>query len=404
MDKRMKIIGIGDEGRTGLLPLYEKWINEAELLVGGERQLSFFPDYQGETMMVKGNLKELKEKLQSSDLQTVVLASGDPLFYGVGGYLSKGIAADIYPQPSSVQLAFARMGESWHDAAVISLHGRKITGLAQRIDGKAKVAILTDEVNSPNAIARYMEGFQMNEYEAFIAENLGGESERCRWMPLEEMKTAEFSPLNVVLLKAKEKSKAWPLGISDNEFVQRKPDKGLLTKKEIRVLTIGQMNLHKDSVVWDIGTCTGSVAIEAAKIAVDGAVYAVEKNEADLENAKENFVKFRTDVTAVHGKAPDGLADFPNPDAVFIGGTAGNIEGIFDECCSRLNDGGTIVMNVVTIENLYEAQQALKQRGFQVDLTLAQVARSKPILHLTRMEGLNPVYIITAKRAEGERS
>ncbi|MFK2824100.1 precorrin-6y C5,15-methyltransferase (decarboxylating) subunit CbiE [Bacillus sp. B190/17] len=404
MDKEIKIIGIGDDGQASLLPIYQKWIREAELLVGGERQLAFFPEYPGETFTIKGNLRELKEKLQKQRGHTVVLASGDPLFYGIGGYLSKGVEAEIYPQPSSVQLAFARMGESWSDAVIISLHGRPLAGLAQRIDGKAKVALLTDDVNSPAAIAHYLSRFEMTEYEVFIAENIGGENERCRWMSIDEMKAAQCSPLNVVILRSSRETKVWPLGIPDKEFVQRKPDKGLITKKEIRVLTIGQMNLQRDSIVWDIGTCTGSVAIEAAKIAVDGAVYAIEKNEEDLRNAKENFVKFRTDITAVHGKAPDGLEDFPDPDAVFIGGTAGNIDGIFDTCCGRLKEGGTIVMNVVTIENLYEAQQALKSRGFQVDMTLVQIARSKPILHLTRMEGLNPVYIITAKRMEGAQS
>ncbi|KIL74607.1 bifunctional cobalt-precorrin-7 (C(5))-methyltransferase/cobalt-precorrin-6B (C(15))-methyltransferase [Bacillus badius] len=404
MGEKIKIIGIGDGGPNGLPALYEQWVHEADLLVGGERQLGFFPDYKGDTFTIKGNLRELKEKLCQPQQKTVVLASGDPLFFGIGSYLAKHAEVEIYPQPSSVQLAFARMGESWNDAAVISLHGRRMTGLAQRIDGKAKVALLTDESNSPQAIARYLASYGINEYEAFVAENLGGEHERCRWLALEDMETAEFSPLNVVILKRKEKRKVWPLGIPDEEFVQRKPDKGLLTKKEIRVLTIGQLALQKDSIVWDIGTCTGSVAIEAARVASEGAVYAIEKNEADWANAQENFKKFRTDVTAVLGKAPEGLESFPDPDAVFIGGTAGNMEGIFDECCGRLKDGGTIVMNVVTLENLSEAQQAFKKRGFQVDILLAQMARSKPILHLTRMEGLNPVYIITAKRLKEEQA
>ncbi|PAQ16481.1 cobalamin biosynthesis protein CbiE [Bacillaceae bacterium SAOS 7] len=399
---KVKIIGIGDEGRNGLLPIYQQWIQQSQFLAGGERQLAFFPDYQGETFTIKGNLRQLKERLSEQPEKAVVLASGDPLFYGIGSYLSKSVEAEIYPQPSSVQLAFARMGEAWQNATTISLHGRSMKGLAQRIDGKKLIALLTDDANTPAAIASYLKAFGMTEYKAFVAENLGGENERCRSMSLDEMEQAECSALNVVILKSETDTKLWSLGIPDEEFVQRKPDKGLLTKKEIRVLTLGQMNLHQESVVWDIGTCTGSIAIEAAKIATNGAIFAIEKNEADLENARENFIKFRTDVTAIQGKAPDGLADFPAPDAVFIGGTAGNIAGIFDECCSRLKEDGTIVMNVVTIENLYEAVQALKQRGFETELTLAQIARSKPILHLTRMEGLNPVYIITAKRAEGK--
>ncbi|RBN37277.1 cobalamin biosynthesis protein CbiE, partial [Priestia megaterium] len=102
----------------------------------------------------------------------------------------------------------------------------------------------------------------------------------------------------------------------------------------------------------------------------------------------------------VHGKAPEGLNEFADPDAVFIGGTAGGMETILDVCCSRLNSGGRIVLNAVTIENLAEAMKAFKERGFETAVTLAQISRSKPILHLTRFDALNPIYIITARRGE----
>ncbi len=400
MARNIKIIGIGDEGQASLLPIYINWIDESDLLIGGERHLNFFPDYTGEKLAIKGSLSSLSERLQKENRNAVILASGDPLFYGIGGYLSRKMDVEIYPYLSSIQLAFTRMKESWQNAYFTSVHGRSMTGLAQRIDGRPLVAILTDENNSPSSIAKYLRSFQMNEYKAFVAENLGGMTERCGWYELHEMEDISFSPLNVVILKRVKTSPEWPMGIEDEQFSQRKPDKGLITKKEVRVLSLSEMNLKKDSIVWDIGTCTGSMAIEAARIARDGAVYAIEKNEHDLENCYENMKKFRTDFVVRHGLAPEGLEEFPEPDAVFIGGTAGGMEEILDVCCIRLKPGGRIVLNAVTIESLSMGAEAFKARGFDVSITLAQISRSKPILKLTRFDALNPIYIITAKRKE----
>lgn len=398
--KPIKMIGIGDDGKNSLLPIYEEWIYESELLVGGNRQLAYFPDYQGETLPIEGGLSSLVERLQTETKKVVILASGDPLFFGIGSYLSSKLDLKIYPYLSSIQLAFAKMGERWQDAHLESVHGRTMKGLAQRIDGKSKVAILTDAENSPNKIAEYLLSFGMTEYEVFIGENLGGEDERVGWYQLQDVKEEEFSPLNVVILKKMNMGPSWSIGIDDQEFIQRKPDKGLITKKEVRVLSVSSLQLKIDSIVWDIGTCTGSVAIEAGRIAREGQIFAIEKNEADLENCKQNLAKFRVDATVVHGKAPDQLDQFPSPDAVFIGGTAGGMEDILRICCERLNQNGRIVLNAVTIENLAEAMAAFKKNGFTTEVTLAQISRSKPILHLTRFDALNPIYIITAKREE----
>ncbi|WP_143415644.1 precorrin-6y C5,15-methyltransferase (decarboxylating) subunit CbiE [Geobacillus sp. E263] len=398
----IKLIGIGADGKASLPRLYERWIYESELLVGGERHLAFFPDYQGETLTIRGGLSQLVERLRHETKRTVIVASGDPMFYGIGSYLSSKLPIEVYPAVSSIQWAFAKMGEKWQDAKFISVHGRSMKGLAQRIDGCDKVAILTDETNSPNAIAKYLLSYGMTEYRAFVGENLGSQDERCRFFELEEMADAEFFPLNVVILQKTKEGPMWPLGIDDDEFLQRKPDKGLITKKEVRVLSISALRLHAKSVVWDIGTCTGSVAIEAAKIAREGSVFAIEKNAHDIEICKENLKKFRVDITLVHGKAPEHLDKFADPDAIFIGGTSGEMGPLLDVCCRRLKRNGRIVINAVTIETLAQAVEGLKQRGFQVDVTLAQISRSKPILELTRFSALNPIYIITAKREEDE--
>ncbi|AGK52167.1 precorrin-6y C5,15-methyltransferase (decarboxylating) subunit CbiE [Bacillus sp. 1NLA3E] len=401
MTKSIKMIGMGDDGKQSLLPLYQEWINESEILIGGKRHLSFFPDYSGDKVNIEGSLSSLAERLQTENRNVVILASGDPLFYGVGSYLASKLPIEVYPNVSSIQLAFARMGESWQDAYLTSIHGRSMKGLAQRIDGKGKVAILTDEKNSPNKIANYLLSFGMTEYKAFVAENLGGTNERCRWFNLADMADEEFSPLNVVLLKKITEGPSWSIGIEDQEFIQRKPLKGLITKKEIRTLSISALKLKENSVVWDIGTCTGSVAIEAGKVAREGSIYAIEKNEADLENCHKNLAKFRVDATVVQGKAPERLAEFPDPDSVFIGGTGGGMAGILDVCCSRLKPNGRIVLNAVTIENLAQAMADFKERGFKTEITLVQISRSQPILNLTRFDALNPIYIIAAEREEG---
>jgi precorrin-6Y C5,15-methyltransferase (decarboxylating) len=397
LQNTVKIIGIGDNGAESLLPLYRQWIEESEWLIGGERHLSFFPEYKGETIAIKGSLSALVAKIAESGKKTVVLASGDPLFYGIGSYLAKKLPVEIYPGISSIQQAFAKMGESWQDCTFLSVHGRSMKGLAQKIDGREKICLLTDEENSPAAIAKYLLSFGITEYKAFVAENLGGADERTRWMTLEEMTEAECSPLNLVVLRRSAPGPSWPLGIADDQFAQRKPDKGLITKKEVRILSLAALELKPNSTVWDIGTCTGSMAIEAARICREGAVYAIEKNEADLENCYENMKKFRTDFTVVHGRAPARLEEFADPDAVFIGGSGGEMKELLHVCCTRLKPNGRIVLNAATIETLYEAMQAFAAEGFETSVTLAQISRSKPILHMNRFEGLNPIYIITAK-------
>jgi precorrin-6Y C5,15-methyltransferase (decarboxylating) len=166
------------------------------------------------------------------------------------------------------------------------------------------------------------------------------------------------------------------------------------------------LRLQKNSIVWDIGAGSGSVSVEAAKLAPFGQVFAVEKNEADLVNIEANRKKFRTDFTVIHAKAPDGLDSLPDPDAVFIGGSGGELRVLLQVCCSRLKPRGRIVVNAATVETLAKTQEALKEEGFSARITLLQTARSKPILQMTRFEGLNPVYVIVGDKiketAEGQ--
>ncbi|GAB6932670.1 bifunctional cobalt-precorrin-7 (C(5))-methyltransferase/cobalt-precorrin-6B (C(15))-methyltransferase [Calditerricola satsumensis] len=404
----IRVLGIGAEGPAGWGEAYRRWVEEADVLVGGERQLSFFPDFRGEKWVLKSAIGEVVDRMvaQPPERKIVVLASGDPLFYGIGGLLVKKLGRDsveIHPHLSSVQLAFARMGESWHDAAFLSVHGRPLDGLAEQVRRLRKVAILTDDVNTPAAVARHLLDAGVDGFRAFVGENLGAPDERCTWWDdLRELAKAAFAPLNVVVLlrKCPDAVSDIPLGIPDEAFAQRKPDKGLITKKEVRVISLAELRIRKDSVVWDIGAGTGSVAIEAARLAPEGQVFAIEKNAEDVANLRENVRRFGRRVTVVHGTAPEGLEAWPDPDAVFIGGTGKQMAAILDVVCARLKPGGRIVLNAATLENLHEAYAGLVARGFAVEVRLVQVARSKPILDMLRLEGLNPVFVLTAYRKE----
>ena len=403
MDKRISVIGIGADGVQSLTQEGKARIDAAQILYGGERQLAWFETFAGEKRRIQSPLGALVDDVldMAKSHSIAILASGDPLFYGIGSTLSTRLGkgnVDVLPSVSSMQLAFARAGLAWQEAVLVSLHGKTMTGLAQKIHGMPLVGLLTDDTHTPNAIANYLMRFQMTEYEVFVAENIGAVDERFGWYALEDMATHTFSNLNVVLLKRMPNVSvpSFALGMDDEVFTQRKPDRGLITKREIRVLSLAELALRPGCVLWDIGACTGSVSIEALLMIPSLRVFAVEKNEGDLVNLRENQVKFRTDFVAIHQKAPDGLDEFPNPNAVFIGGSGGELAAVIRISASRLIPGGRIVVNAATIENLSEAKQTFAELGFTVQMTLVQTARSKPILNLTRFEGMNPVYLVTA--------
>ncbi|MFV9510160.1 precorrin-6y C5,15-methyltransferase (decarboxylating) subunit CbiE [Tepidibacillus sp. LV47] len=406
---KIKIIGIGNDGENGIFPHYRKWIDEADILVGGERHLSYFPHFQKEKWVLKGDLPFILHRLKEEAInkKVVVLASGDPLFYGIARLFLDIVGSEnlsIYPHLSSLQLAFARLGDTWQDTYIESLHGRSLAGLAQRIDGKAKIALLTDTVHSPTAIAKYLLNYGFDEYEMFIGEYLGGKNERVYLLSLEEAAVQTFAPLNIVILRKRKEIPAvqsWNLGIEDEEFYQKKPKKGLITKKEVRVLSLVEMKLRSGDILWDIGAGSGSVSIEASKYQPNATVYAIEKDIENIDFIKKNMKKFRTDFTVIHGEAPDCLNDLPDPDVIFVGGSNGRLEEILQLGCHRLKQNGRVIVNAITMETLMDTLHFFENKGCSPKITLVQIARSKPIVNKTGFESLNPIYIVTATNSKG---
>ncbi len=406
--RAITVIGIGDDGCASLTSRAVNAVMQAGVLVGGERHLEFFPQFQGEKILLKGGVASVLDRVaQLAEEQNVcILASGDPLFFGIGSVVIARLGAEyveVLPQPSSMQWAFARAGLKWDDAACVSLHGRSSEGFLTRLKGQAKVAVFTDEKNSPSVLAQRMVAHGETAWVAWVCEHLGGPDEKVRRFDVAALAACQdIGPLNVLLLVRSDPAWRAPATIPflhEDRFAKRMPKKGLITKREVRLLSLAAMGIRPDSVVWDIGAGSGSVSIEAALLAPKGLVYAIEVDPEGVEICRENLLAHAVDnVRVIAGRAPEALAGLEAPDAVFIGGSKGSMEEIIDVVMDRLQPGGHLVVNAITLENVAETYQALRKRGLVPEVTLLQVSRAEPLARYMRYESLNPIQIFAVEK------
>lgn len=189
------------------------------------------------------------------------------------------------------------------------------------------------------------------------------------------------------------------LGIPDEEFVPCREGRQVITKREVRAIALAQLALHDDSILWDIGSGTGSVAIEAAHLLRTSQVFAIEDDPRSLDALEQNCQRFgATNVAIVAHRAPAALTALPDPDAVFIGGSGGELPAILELTMARLRPHGHIVMNLACLEHLSEAMLILRSAQWTTACTLVNIARSQNLLDLTRLAALNPVFVIAAWR------
>lgn len=396
--KRIYVIGVGIEGQEGFSRRVRELIEQAEILLGGERQLALFPEYAGQRVAIGDNLAEVLDILDRTGKRAVVLAAGDPLFFGIGRYLLRNLPPEeleFVPNVSSVQYAFAKIKEPWDNAVFVSAHGRTLKGAVDRIVANDKAAVLTDEINTPAAIAGELIRRGRDGFAAYLCENLGTAEERIIPTDVKGLLEIEAAPLNVlVLIKEYEAPGEYVpvLGIPDEEFATVKK---LITKEEIRVITLAKLKLRHDMVLWDIGAGSGSVAVEADQLLPNGRVFAVERNPQCRDFIKENLKRFNTrNVTLVEGEAPECLDALPDPDRVFIGGSGGNLWEILEAADNRLPAGGRIVLNAVTLDTLTAATEFFESGGFQIEVTTVNIARTRPLTDYRMFEAYNPVYVV----------
>lgn len=411
MSQTLAVVGVGMEGRESLTPRAFAIVQQAEVLAGGGRLLDLFPEVQAERVRIGSHVDEAVASLAShlGEKRIVILATGDPNFFGITRVLLRHVPREsltILPNVSAMQWAFAKMAEPWDDATFLSLHGRSMDRLSELMRGRSKLCLFTDERNSPPTIARALLHAGVDGYRAILCEDLGGPQERITQTTLSALAELKTDPVNTLILLAsqdvQEAEPVWAPGLPEEAFDHRAPNAGLITKREIRVLSLAQLHLTLRSIVWDIGAGSGAVAIEAAKIARCGRVFAVEKNAEDVTIIRGNVAQFKiSNVHILHAKAPTGLEALPDPDAIFIGGSGGAMRTILVEASRRLRPGGRIVVNAITLDTLHEAVSMFRDLQFHHEAILVNVARSKPLQGKLSFEALNPVYIVTAWRGQG---
>jgi precorrin-6Y C5,15-methyltransferase (decarboxylating) len=415
MNRVINVVGIGLRGAEGLTSETREILDRATVLVGSDRQLGYFPDHRARKIIL-GNISEAIQDVNREFKRgesIVILASGDPLFFGIGRLLLERIPSDrlrFYPHLSSVQLACNRLKISWQDVKVISVHGRGLEELTEALQkGIPKIALLTDTENNPASLARFYRSLSLPViYDFWICEELEGDREKITYFSSEEIDRWEdstFSNLNITILIRRESQEflqKLPLfGIPDRAFFSFPDRPSLMTKREIRIAILGELDLQPDLVIWDIGAGTGSVSIEIARLCPRGKIYAIEKTAMGVTLIEKNGQRFEVNnIIPVQANAPDRLSDLPAPDRVFIGGSGGRLPEILSICGERLKPGGKIVLALATIEHLSECCNWFTEQDWRYELLQVQINRSVSVGKFTRWSPLNPVTLVTAKRHE----
>ncbi|GIW78679.1 MAG: precorrin-6Y-methylase [Gemmatales bacterium] len=339
-----------------------------------------------------------------------MLASGDPLFYGVARYLCDRLGEErfeVLPHVSSMQLAFARVKESWEEAFLTNLASHPLETVLDRIRVAETVGLFTSDRDDPRKVARELLARGLDYFHAYVCENLGTPNERVTQGELTDIVEMEFSPLNVMILKRKPGHpgrRAGTVGYRlfgnpDDVFAQSRPKSGLITQEEVRAIALARLNIQPGSVVWDIGAGSGAVAIEAAQLANPGIVYAIEQDVADYHLIEANAETFHVkNVRAILGRAPAVFQGLPAPDAIFIGGTGKDTAGLLSAAFAALLPGGRLVANVATLESLNATYATLKSLAPPVQVLLVNVARGTEQLETLRFEANNPTFLLNVTK------
>src|SRR5262245_24761259 len=269
---RLLVIGLSAGGAETLPAALLARIAGADLLAGGQRHLSYFPDFQGERWVIGANIQTMAERLQQAlaqRQQAVILASGDPLCYGIGASLRRYFAAEsleIIPAPSAFQLAFAALAEPWHEAALLSAHARPLTEVVKGVLAASKAAILTDNQQTPAVVAQaLLAAGLLPDSPCAICENLGGPDQRVSRTCLADLARQAYGPLNVLVVWPHRGEPGEPVsagtlppGLPDEAFSTSARQ---ITKREIRLLSLAELGLGPGQVMWDIGAGSGAVGL-----------------------------------------------------------------------------------------------------------------------------------------------
>ena len=391
----MSIIGIGEDGISGLSKSACQRIEDAEHIFGGERHLELAAD------LIKGTNhpwpvpfdSSMKDVLALRGQKVCVLASGDPFFYGVGTTLLRHIdpAETItIPVPSSVSLAASRLGWPLQDTDIVALHGRSLDQVRPLLFDHNRIFALSEGSDTPSRIASLLTENGFRHSRLTVLEALGGAHERIRHTTAESFDLQDIHSLNIVALEIHTETDARiiPLchGLEDRLFEHD----GQITKREIRALTLSALAPRKGELLWDIGAGSGSIAIEWLLADKSLKAIAIEADAGRLERIRHNAASFGVpSLQTIHGNAPDSLQGLSQPDAIFIGG-GGSDPDVMDTALHALKPGGRLVANAVTLEMEFLLLNCHKRFGGA--LSRFEIMRASAIGSMT---GWRPAMPIT---------
>jgi precorrin-6B C5,15-methyltransferase / cobalt-precorrin-6B C5,C15-methyltransferase len=381
----------------------EGLLEEAVLVAGGNRHLELLGVEGKRAVVLKGDLSEALGQIEETEGPVVVLASGDPSFFGIVRLLVRRFGREnlrVLPGVSSVALAFARAGLTWDDAVTVSAHGRDPRRAVNVCRSHPKVAVLSSPEFGPADLARQLEGWGRT---FLVAERLGEADERVFRGAMTEIASMEWRDPNVVLVLDEERAlggKGWissglkspdRWALPEASFEHRS---GMITKSETRALVLARLGPGPGDLVWDVGAGSGSIAIECARLGA--AAIAVERDPESCTRIRENATRHGAYVRVVEGEAPDALRDLPEPDAVFVGGSGSSFEEIVKLCAVRARR--SVVLSLITLEKIMPAGEILQVCGLEVETTLLQASRVKGIGTLHRLAAETPIFVVWGRK------
>jgi precorrin-6B C5,15-methyltransferase / cobalt-precorrin-6B C5,C15-methyltransferase len=400
------VVGVPPAGMEAVDPRGRAAIATATLLCGGQRHLDEVAPH-GEERVVIGDVDACVERLRQRGPkeQAVVLATGDPLCFGIGATLVRALGREqvtIVPAVSSVQAAFARAGVPWDDARILSAHGRELAPVVPHALDARSSAILCGPDATPERVAQALLEGGMEDCRCVVAEQLGGPVERVVDSTLSAVARGHFEARSVVVLDRDAdavRSAAAPadFGRPETDFLHAR---GMITRAEVRAVGLSLLRPGGASVIWDVGAGSGSIGIEAAGLALGARVYAVERDEEQVAHLTANVAAHgRGAMHVVTGEAPDALQSLPDPDRVVIGGHGGRLGEIIGVVRQRMRPGGRVVLHFATLDGVVIARSALG--GWSPQVVALNVARGVEVpsgsRSSLRLRAEDPVFLVSAE-------
>ncbi|HMJ33424.1 MAG TPA: precorrin-6y C5,15-methyltransferase (decarboxylating) subunit CbiE [Baekduia sp.] len=376
-------------------PGTEELLAGAALVAGGARQVAALAPAGARTLRVGAGPDDVLAAVAADDGPAVVLASGDPGFFGIVRALRRSVPPErllVHPAPSSVAVAFARIGLPWDDALLVSAHARDPRPALHTALRHPKVAILTGPDAPPAWFAERLRGSGRT---LVVAERLGEADERVVTGAPEELARAAFAEPNVVISLGPEAPAAstpssWAL--PESAFDHRA---GMITKREVRALALAHLGPRTGDLVWDVGCGSGSVAVECARLGA--AAIAIDDDPDAIGRTARNAGAHGVPLQTVEGHAPAALADLPDPDAAFVGGGGADLDAIVDRCAARSRRA--VVVTLALIERAGPVVERLAAAGLETEATMMQSSRLLPLAGGHRLAATNPVIVVVGRRA-----